>query len=222
MTRLPVPGSDDNVWGDLLNDFLSVEFNPDGTLKSGGTLGTKASASRQIIAGTGLTGGGDLSADRTLALTFGVAAGTAAQGNDSRITGAEQTANKGAASGYAPLNSSSKVPIANLPVVFPPVTLTDGATIATDASQSNHFRVTLGGNRTLSNPTNGSDGQKVIWELIQDATGSRTITLGAKFALGSDIGGITLTTTAGKRDFLGATYNSVADKWYVIAFVRGY
>jgi hypothetical protein len=222
MTRLPIPGSDDGAWGTLLNDFLSVELNGDGTLKSSGSLGTKVPTSRQVIAGGGLTGGGDLSADRTLAVSFGVTAGTAAQGNDSRITGAEQTANKGAANGYAPLNSSSKVPATNLPVVFPPVALTDAATIVTDASQGNHFRVTLGGNRTLANPTNGIDGQKVVWELIQDATGSRTLTLGGKFALGSDISATTLTTTASKRDFLGAVYNASDDKWYVIAFVKGY
>ena len=45
---------------------------------------------RQVIAGTGLTGGGDLSANRTLAVNYGTTAGTAAQGNDSRITGAAQ------------------------------------------------------------------------------------------------------------------------------------
>ncbi|MGV1079769.1 MAG: hypothetical protein ACOYD1_07935 [Candidatus Nanopelagicales bacterium] len=43
---------------------------------------------RQVIAGAGLTGGGDLSADRTLTVTYGTAAGTAAQGNDSRIVNA--------------------------------------------------------------------------------------------------------------------------------------
>ncbi len=41
--------------------------------------------SRQIISGTGLSGGGDLSADRTLAVLYGAAVGTAAQGNDSRL-----------------------------------------------------------------------------------------------------------------------------------------
>ena len=45
---------------------------------------------RQVIAGTGLTGGGDLSADRTLAVAYGTTAGTTAQGNDARITGAAQ------------------------------------------------------------------------------------------------------------------------------------
>lgn len=33
MARLPVPGKDGGLWGDLLNDFLSVEHNGDGSLK---------------------------------------------------------------------------------------------------------------------------------------------------------------------------------------------
>lgn len=103
-----------------------------------------------------------------------------------------------------------------------PVALTDAATIATDASLGNHFRVTLGGNRTLGNPTNLTDGQKLLWELIQDGTGSRTITLGSNFALGTDLPAITLTTTASKRDFLGGIYNSTAGKIYVTSLVRGF
>lgn len=35
MARLPQPGSDDGVWGGILNDFLSQSINNDGTLKSG-------------------------------------------------------------------------------------------------------------------------------------------------------------------------------------------
>jgi hypothetical protein len=54
-------------------------------------LAAKAPAARLITAGTGLTGGGDLTADRTLAVSYGTGAGTAAQGNDSRITGAVQS-----------------------------------------------------------------------------------------------------------------------------------
>lgn len=53
-------------------------------------LAAKAPTARLITAGTGLTGGGDLSADRTLTVSYGSTAGTAAQGNDSRITGAIQ------------------------------------------------------------------------------------------------------------------------------------
>lgn len=101
-------------------------------------------------------------------------------------------------------------------------TLTDGATIATDASLGNLFRVTLGGNRTLSNPTNGTDGQRITWEIIQDGTGSRTLSLDTAFALGTDIDAVTLTTTASKRDFLVAVYNSTSAKWYVVGFLKGY
>jgi hypothetical protein len=46
----------------------------------------KVATSRTITAGTGLTGGGDLTANRTLAADFGTAAGKVAQGNDTRIT----------------------------------------------------------------------------------------------------------------------------------------
>ena len=42
MTRLPQPGSDSGTWGDILNEFLSVEHNNDGTLKTAGSLVSKA------------------------------------------------------------------------------------------------------------------------------------------------------------------------------------
>lgn len=45
---------------------------------------------RTITAGTALTGGGDLSADRTINANVGTTAGTLAAGDDSRITGAQQ------------------------------------------------------------------------------------------------------------------------------------
>lgn len=51
-------------------------------------LATKANTSTQVIAGTGLSGGGNLSANRTLTVKYGTAEGTAAQGNDSRIVNA--------------------------------------------------------------------------------------------------------------------------------------
>lgn len=43
---------------------------------------------RKVVAGTGLSGGGDLSADRTLTVKYGTAAGTACQGNDARLSDA--------------------------------------------------------------------------------------------------------------------------------------
>ncbi len=41
MSRLPTPGGDENVWGEVLNEFLKVEHNTDGTLKAGITSADK-------------------------------------------------------------------------------------------------------------------------------------------------------------------------------------
>lgn len=79
--------------------------------------------------------------------------------------------------------------------------LTDGATITPDFAASNNFSVTLGGNRTLANPTNLAAGQSGIIIITQDATGSRTLAFGSywKFAAGT---APTLTTTAAAVDVL--------------------
>lgn len=53
---------------------------------------TYAPLTRTLTAGTGLTGGGTLAADRTFAVAYGTSSTTAAVGNDSRITGAAQSA----------------------------------------------------------------------------------------------------------------------------------
>ena len=102
------------------------------------------------------------------------------------------------------------------------VLLTDGASIATDSSLGNVFYVTLGGNRTLSNPTNPTSGKRIIWRIKQDATGGRTITLDNKFRLGTDITSVVLSTAPSITDYIGAIYNAQDDKWDVIAFVKGF
>ena len=38
MARLPIPGSDNGTWGTLLNEYLDVEHNSDGTLKRGSDI----------------------------------------------------------------------------------------------------------------------------------------------------------------------------------------
>ena len=75
---------------------------------------------------------------------------------------------------------------------------TDGATVTFDLSASNVHQVTLGGNRTLA-ISNGTVGQYFAIELIQDATGSRTVTW---FSTIKWVGNTapTLTTTASKKD----------------------
>lgn len=78
-------------------------------------------------------------------------------------------------------------------------TNTDGATVTFDLNESNLHEVTLGGNRALA-ISNETVGQRFIIKLIQDGTGSRTVTW---FSTIKWPGGLepTLTETGGKYDY---------------------
>jgi hypothetical protein len=92
------------------------------------------------------------------------------------------------------------------------VSLADGATINTDASQGNIFKVTIAGNRTIAAPTNAKEGQFIQYRIAQDATGTRTITWNAIFDFGG-AGEPTLTTTGSRTDYVSFRYNDDNDKW---------
>ena len=85
-------------------------------------------------------------------------------------------------------------------------TLTDGSTISWDVSTSPVAKVTLGANRTLGAASNGTTGQFVSLLVIQDGTGSRTVTWNAVYEFASDTAP-TLTTTANKGDLFVFRYN---------------
>jgi hypothetical protein len=53
MARLPTPGGDNGNWGNILNSFLSVSLNSDGTLK-GSAVGATGPQGLSI---TGASGG---------------------------------------------------------------------------------------------------------------------------------------------------------------------
>ena len=92
----------------------------------------------------------------------------------------------------------------------PETTLTDGATINWNMSTQSVCKVTLGGNRTLAAPTNGSSGQFASILVIQDGTGSRTLTWNAVYEFASDTAP-TLTATASLGDLFVFRYNG--SKW---------
>lgn len=79
------------------------------------------------------------------------------------------------------------------------VTLTDGATVTPDMADGNNFSLTLGGNRTLANPTNLTAGQSGSIFLVQDGTGSRTLAYGSYYDFAGGTAP-TLTTTANAVD----------------------
>jgi hypothetical protein len=85
-------------------------------------------------------------------------------------------------------------------------TLTDGATIDWDVGSSPVAKVTLGDNRTLNAPSNSVAGQFISLTVIQDGTGSRTLTFNSAYEFTGDVAP-TLTTTASKADIFVFKYN---------------
>ena len=84
---------------------------------------------------------------------------------------------------------------------FGEASLSDGASIAWNLDNAQTAEVTLGGNRTLANPTNMQAGATYILRVEQDSSGSRTLAYSSayKFPGGTDP---VLTTAGGSTDIL--------------------
>ena len=80
-------------------------------------------------------------------------------------------------------------------------TLTDASTVTINWNNGNVQSLTLGGDRTLANPTNTRSGATYILVLKQDATGSRNVTWGSNFKWSDGIAPI-LTTAANGVDVI--------------------
>jgi hypothetical protein len=92
------------------------------------------------------------------------------------------------------------------------VAMTDGATITPNCENGNVHRVILGGNRTLAAPSNARSGQTLVFHILQDGTGGRTLAWNSiyHFAGQSDP---TLSTAANAVDVFAFNYDSVSGVW---------
>ena len=69
-----------------------------------------------------------------------------------------------------------------------PVVLSySGTNVPVNAAAGSHFRLVATNNFLLQNPTGTTDGQRLMFELIQDATGGRTLTFGSSYKFGLDL-----------------------------------
>jgi hypothetical protein len=106
-----------------------------------------------------------------------------------------------------------------------PTTLTDGATVALNASLGKVHKLTAAGNRTILTPTGSpADGQALI--IAHTASGgSRTLALttgsSGAFAFGTDITALTA-TTSGTTDYIGCIYDSTSARFRVVSYAKGY
>jgi hypothetical protein len=176
---------------------------------------------RTVTAGEGLTGGGDLSANRTLALTGQALAlhqvntnGLVARTGTAAVTPRTLTAGSGAvvtngdgvsgnptvAADFA-TDANIRAGAANkvigagqLYTANAPVATSGTGTYTIDMTAGRVFQRTMTGNTTLANPTTEVAGMSGVIYFIQDATGGRTLSLESDW---KPIGGApSITTTA--------------------------
>ena len=131
------PASDNAEWGKI--DFISE--------------------SRELTAGTGLTGGGDLTADRTFSVDFATVANIRA-GLASKAMDADKMIDACA-----------------------PVTSSGTGTYTIDLDAGIVFQRTQSGATTLGTPSNQTAGQSGVIYFIQDGTGGRTLAYASAWKL---------------------------------------
>jgi hypothetical protein len=151
------------------------------------------SSTRQILVGGLASGGGDLSADRTITVTAAAAAAVRTGSTTSQV--------------MTPGDTYSALAV---------VALTDAATIAVNMASFINAKVTLGGNRVLGNPTNTKVGQMGTIEIAQDGTGSRTMAFGSNWKRQG--GAPSMSTAAGARDFV--KYEVIDATTILYSFIR--
>jgi hypothetical protein len=92
------------------------------------------------------------------------------------------------------------------------VLVESGGSVAVNAANSNAFRLTMQGNWTIANPTGGLDGQSIRILIVQDGTGSRIATWGAKYRFPGGVD-LVLSTAANSVDYVSFEYDSTLDIW---------
>jgi hypothetical protein len=149
---------------------LSDVSNPATALTNIGGVPT----GRQIIAGTGLTGGGDLTANRTLTVSYGTTSGTACQGNDTRLSDSRtptahgSTHHTGGTDAIAPQSIGAQS-------IFTSQTLTVNGEVTLTAARATNYSVIVAGDSTITLPTTGHLVGDVV--VIRYTSGSSTLSV---------------------------------------------
>lgn len=215
MSRLPQTGSDDGVWGDLLNDFLLVSHNTDGTqladsvttdaLTNGAVTGDKI-ASGSITDAHVATGA---AIAKSKLANLNIVDADVSAISESKITNltadlaARVTVTNGGGETYFDAGNS-------------------GAAITLDLENGNVQKLTLTANCTISLTNPAASAMRSLTLLaFQDATGSRTITWPASVKWG-DAGTPILTLTASRMDIISLFTVDGGATWYGALGAKGF
>lgn len=196
MTRLPIPGSDNDIWGNILNDFLSVEHNADGTLKTSGSLASKADNSAVVhVAGDETVAG-----IKTFVASPVVPAPTASGHAVSKV--------------YVDNNLASKVTTTGGGQEGTASATASTASVTIDLTNGNVQQLTLATSTTVAlTGATSSTACSISLYIIQDATGSRTITWPASVKWPGGAAPV-LSTGANKVDLVVLETLNGGTTWY--------
>lgn len=136
----------------------------------------------------------------------------------------ELQSNKGAVSGYCGLDSSARVPAANMPIVEDvsvAASITTTTAVTLDASQGNLRNITATANVTLNAPTSPVDGQQLRVNVL--ASGAiRTVTFsGVLLTTGITLGPYSVPSGAVGLFLLTYTALRATPAWYLVAAAVG-
>jgi len=184
MSRLPTPGSDDNTWGDILNDFLTVSLNSDGTLKSSAVSASGVelvSHKGQASGYAGLDGSSKVAIGN---LPTGTTSTTVAIGNDSRFAGAAAgtagaslsatdatTTNSRAPSGAASGDLSGTYP-------GPTVAKVNGVTVSGTAASGKVLTASSASSASWQTPSGGATFSRQVTILVNGTPSVQVATVG--------------------------------------------
>jgi len=201
MARLPQPGSDTDTWGNVLNDFLSVEHNSDGSLKSTGSLAAKADDTT-VVHNIG---------NETVA---GIKTFTS-----SPVVPTPASSNQAASKTY--VDSNAIAPINGGGETFHDIG-NSGAAVTIDLANGNVQKITLTATCTVTllSPASGSYRSLLLY-VFQDGAGSHTITWPSSLNWGTP-GTPILSTTAGKMDKILLDTVDGGVTWYGAAGPGGF
>jgi hypothetical protein len=204
--RLPTPGGDTGQWGTILNGFLAVSHNSDGTL-----MASAVSSSGALLASNNLS---DVQSTTQARTNLGL--GSAATQNTSAFD----------ASGAAAAAQAASVQVVGGTMtgwLTPSVkALSFGVSIAVNAAQGNVFGITLtASSGTLANPASPTNGQHILVMVTQGAGGNFTLSYGSAYNFGT-AGQPTLSTAAGNVDVLGFVYWGALAQWLFVGAAMGF
>jgi hypothetical protein len=127
----------------------------------------------------------------------------------------------------SPITATSTTTFTNKRITSRVQSISDSTSIIFNSDSYDCGKVTLGGNRTLGIPSGTpTDFQLFELEVVQDATGSRTLTFidttsAGSFRYNADNTGLTLSTAANKKDFLLFQYISDVTGWNFLSICKG-